>query len=935
MRNISLEEHFQKACNKHPHLKLLESQWRFDEELIAKALQNVSSTFPHYSRHDASHSRQIIVNIERMLGKKVKNLTATDTWLILEAAYNHDIGMVITQKQIQDLDSEEFSLYVKDIISQPNNPLHRFATKWESDTANLPKGSKSNFFFHEYIQLIAEWYRKKHPENSAKIINNPSDEIGLNSPRNELLPKRLFGVLSKVCQAHGQSFKEVMKLPFAEAGMASEDCHPRYVACLLRMADLLDLDDNRFCPVMLHMCGEHLPKASQSHVDKHHSIKHFRLDSERIEVESECPSPEAYEVAFEWFKWLEVEYHQQTQNWDKIVPSKALGNLPTLTTPTVTIQEPFLILETGKKPSFRVDQAAILTLVRSTGLYTTKFESIRELLQNAVDATLIAIWMNHKAEITALNPTAPRLEELFKQYPISVDVDENLDDPRFITLRITDNGTGIDFETLKYMFEVGGTYKNKAKRVITDEMPIWYRPSGNFGIGFQSSFLIANKFTIKTKSRLTHKALKLAFSQNTDKPIIIKELPPSHIEYGSTFEIKIKIKKFPDTMQYRSSRDETLLSQRLNEYDFTQSGANLRCYEIIRICESIVQFNKESPIKINHAGITTSEKPDSFFCQKTNIVLKKLQFTTEDYGRLSTYFRGQKFDGFNYYFHCMHGSVDFYGYSAKDFLTYNRDKILPHIAREARDNVLHAVLSYIDQRFNKIPPDQKPSAAAFCLLYSKSPTPEIENQALEFEIKFSDGSSKSLNDVLSDIESGACNSLTTHSHSNDAPRNSTTLAQHFSDPAINLIIYFAKKRKLYHTIVDYGSLSSGLTYAWGAQDNQPITDELFRKVLSQEIGSNHGVGNRLLFPAWGKYRKLTIKATIHWAKVFSPITGYEDLMVLPCHFHNDHSAPSFHKNEELANWTYNHKKHDDVSLSEIHTLYDELSTHLENLISNR
>lgn len=530
MQILSLEEHFKEICGKHPHLKLLESQWRFDEELIAKALQNVSTIFPHYSRHDASHSRQIIVNIERMLGEKIKYLTASDTWLIFEAAYNHDIGMVITQKQLKDIDSEEFRLYINEVASQPSNPLHQFAKNWKDEKAQLPKGSDSHIFLNKYIQLLAEWYRKKHPENSAKIVDNPADEIGLNSPRNELLPKRLFGVLSKVCRAHGQSFSEVMKLPFSEAGMATEDCHPRYVACLLRVADLLDLDDNRFCPVMLHMCGEHLPKISKSHLDKHHSIKHFRLDSERIEVDSECPSPESYEVAFEWFKWLEAEYHQQTQHWDKIVPSRSLGSLPTLTTPSVTIKEPYLILEQGRKPNFRVDQTAILELVRSTGLYTSKFESIREVLQNAVDATLIAIWHEHKSEIEHLNPLDSRLKDIFNKYPISVEIKEE-DNGKFITIKITDLGTGIDFETLKYILEVGSSYKNKSKKESTDEMPVWYRPSGNFGLGLQSIYLISDKFTIYSKSRDTHEALKVDFSEKTEKSVVIKKyhLQASHM----------------------------------------------------------------------------------------------------------------------------------------------------------------------------------------------------------------------------------------------------------------------------------------------------------------------------------------------------------------------------------------------------------------------
>lgn len=388
----SLEKHFEIACNRHPHLKLLESQWRFDQELISKALQNINTIFPHYSRHDASHSKQIIVNIERMLGDKIKYLSATDTWLILEAAYNHDIGMVITQKQIEDMNSLEFAEYVRTLKDDKEHELHSFAKKWLKEKAILPQKAKAHSFFHNYIQLLAEWYRRKHPINSAKIVRNPLQEIGLDSPRNELLPDRLFRVVADICRAHGGSFEDVMKLPKAEAGMASEDCHPRYVACLIRMGDLLDVDDNRFCPVMMNMCGSNMPHLSKTHNEKHQSVRHLRLDSERIEVDSVCPNPDAYEVTHDWFNWLQQEYHNQTQKWDQIVPCKELGRLPTLTTPKVDIEEPYLILEKGKKPNFKVNHDAVLGILRSTGLYTSKIDSIREILQNGVDATLQRIW---------------------------------------------------------------------------------------------------------------------------------------------------------------------------------------------------------------------------------------------------------------------------------------------------------------------------------------------------------------------------------------------------------------------------------------------------------------------------------------------------------------------------------------------------------------
>jgi len=85
-----LKQHLLEKSEKHLHLKLLQSQWNFDEELIPKALQNVAAIFPHFSRHDSSHSKQILINIERLLRETLTSLTATDTWLLLEAAYWRD-----------------------------------------------------------------------------------------------------------------------------------------------------------------------------------------------------------------------------------------------------------------------------------------------------------------------------------------------------------------------------------------------------------------------------------------------------------------------------------------------------------------------------------------------------------------------------------------------------------------------------------------------------------------------------------------------------------------------------------------------------------------------------------------------------------------------------------------------------------------------------
>ena len=290
--------HLNEKSKEHDQLRLLVNQWEFDKVLIPKALQNVGQLFPHYSRHDVSHSLQILVNIERLLGEDINKLSATDTWLILEAAYWHDIGMVVPADEIEkDLSAPEFKRFVSEITNTPHHELQDFAKKFDPNNASscfIDAGTPLEAV-EKLRLLLADYYRSRHPQRSEAILVNPWEQAGISSPRNELLPKRLFSLLGHICYLHGKDFSCILnEFELREVGMGDENCHPRFVTCLLRLGDLLDLDDNRFCPVMLRMVN-HLPLSSQAHIDKHNGIRHFRLDRNRVEVTASCNNTSAYE----------------------------------------------------------------------------------------------------------------------------------------------------------------------------------------------------------------------------------------------------------------------------------------------------------------------------------------------------------------------------------------------------------------------------------------------------------------------------------------------------------------------------------------------------------------------------------------------------------------------------------------------------------------
>jgi hypothetical protein len=73
------EQALRRKCEQNPDLALLQAQWEYDRRLVADALQTVGWTFPHGSRHDASHSSTILVQLARVLGEaRIDKLSATD-----------------------------------------------------------------------------------------------------------------------------------------------------------------------------------------------------------------------------------------------------------------------------------------------------------------------------------------------------------------------------------------------------------------------------------------------------------------------------------------------------------------------------------------------------------------------------------------------------------------------------------------------------------------------------------------------------------------------------------------------------------------------------------------------------------------------------------------------------------------------------------------
>jgi len=525
--SAGLIKHLRKKTDDDSNTRILMSQWEFDEKLVGKSLENVGSYYPHFSSHNESHSQQILVNIERLLGSNIEKLTATDTWLILEAAYWHDIGMLFNADEVQKVfEEDDFKEYVESLANDNTQDLHEFAKVWHEDGWNkaLVNHSDPHTGVEKYRQMIAEWYRRGHAKNSNDIVMKPFEKLNISSPRTELLPKRIYRYLGQICWAHGLGFDDYVMttLPFRQTGMGTENCHPRFVACLLRLGDLFDIDDNRFCPVMARQVGN-MPSFSETHKHKHQAIREFQLDNETVSITAICSTEMAYIECRNWFDWIREEIQNQMSQWKNIVPSRDFGLLPTINKLDVEMTDKKILLN-DKPMKFSLDERSAIELLQGNNLYKDDMSIYRELIQNAIDATMIRVWLEHGIEKSQeplppkANPYDESTRKIFEKYPIELDC-RKVADNEASTLwefSIEDNGVGISRKDLEYMQKIAGSKNNKEKQKIIRQMPEWMRPSGEFGIGLHSAFLLMKdlpteqqKITIFTKSRMTHESLKI------------------------------------------------------------------------------------------------------------------------------------------------------------------------------------------------------------------------------------------------------------------------------------------------------------------------------------------------------------------------------------------------------------------------------------------
>lgn len=709
------------------------AQWKIAKKRAPIILDVISHVFPHYSLHNASHSEAILNNVSIILGKEaIEKLSVVDLWLLLNAAYYHDCGMVVDSEDKKDLfaDGSAFVKFVKEKQDDASAPMHEYAKVLEikEDKLYYANNALTGQSYEAVRFLIADFVRKAHADRSTVRIE---EEFIGNFPSG-MIPKRIVGQLSQICAAHTQMREKVMELPFEQtSGCGTEPCHPRFVAFLLRLGDLLDVDNNRLSDVLLNSLGS-IPVDSKDYNEINRSITLLNITKKTIEISADCHNYKVAELTNDWFRWLNDEVVFVSQHWFDIVPSSEYGSLPTVGKLEVNLIG-YDTIDGKNRPEFKIDTGKALELIQGAGLYSDPAKCMRELLQNAVDATHLRAFKEHPE-----NKSYRKFFEGLRNYPICVSIEEKRidDDHSECSIKIEDNGLGMSKDDLKYLFNTGSSYMNKSKREIIDQMDDFMRPSGIFGIGFQSVFLIADEVTIHTRKLNSEDTfvVKMKNPIGVGKGAILMKTQKNDSNHvGTTIEFKTQKNSIGNQLNKLQCNLKGSM-QFYKEYDFARKNEADFSY-FVGLIEELYKFAQTStvPLLMEYNGDKYeihSHGILEYYDEKEGVAIEIIEKRDSEY-----YFRNQLIATGMMNFPSLSFAINILSGDAKHWLKINRESYLDSVKSELNEKMKRTIARYL--MFKKNGCEQSLDQRISMVLDYLSPSLE-KSEGLKDKVPYSD-----------------------------------------------------------------------------------------------------------------------------------------------------------------------------------------------------
>lgn len=248
-------------------------------------------------------------------------------------------------------------------------------------------------------------------------------------------------------------------------GLADDLVYPRRIAAMLRLGDLLDMDNHRFDSNAYLLNGK-VPKSTTYHMEKEAALRHFLVNKNCIEASFDCPDEGSYEAASSWMTWLKQETENLALHWNDIVPDN-FGSAPVLKTSKITLNG--LSLKGDALRRFDFNSKSVFELMEGANIYKNQFSCLRELVQNAEDATKARFWEDIQSGEIKLIHSIRNLKQLvpfdiakedYDKYKIQVNIAYD-SVKKLYSISVRDRGIGITDKRLEQMEKVASSWQKR------------------------------------------------------------------------------------------------------------------------------------------------------------------------------------------------------------------------------------------------------------------------------------------------------------------------------------------------------------------------------------------------------------------------------------------------------------------------------------------
>ncbi len=413
------------------------------EQFVASLAPVLASTvrhFPYYTRHDAHHGYNVVRRIDQvvkprcLVNKASISFSAPEIFLLIAAAYAHDLGMTVfpgeDEKLLESLKIEK-------------------SQGWET---------------HPSLQ---RHLRAEHSRRGGTYIEENADELGV--------PRPLVSALDKMMRAHNFSIAELEKDLLVPYAAQAQEIDVRQLAVILCVADALEFSDTRVIDGVIDKIL--LDPSESARTSYRENMKHVCVGGS-LAIREDGGVLVSGTFSEEEVLGLAHRTMDEIEGWVQgYCDVDRRSKRPRL----LVSPEPFqrnLVFTQGRfeRLGVRLNKKSVIELIASNAVWQdSKSVAIRELVQNAVEACRYRA--HHASQADAY---APAVTVVFDRSKRSVTV--------------IDNGCGMSERTVLNNFLTVGSSRSREPGYAETG----YAPIARFGIGFWSVFTIAQDAYIET-----------------------------------------------------------------------------------------------------------------------------------------------------------------------------------------------------------------------------------------------------------------------------------------------------------------------------------------------------------------------------------------------------------------------------------------------------